>query len=291
MTWLKKHPRLYRNIRLFLRLKFGLLGFFIVFIVVLTAILAPQLAPHDPYRQNIAKRLLPPAWYDKGSMEHPLGTDMMGRDYLSRIIYGARISLIVALFTVLTASTVGITLGLLGGYFGGFVDMVVTTVINVRLAFPFILLALVLIAVLGPSFWNLILCLGITMWIRYAIVGRGLVMSLRERDFILSARCVGCSSLRIILSHLLPNIINSMIVIGTVELANAILLESFMSFLGLGVQPPTPSWGGMLSEGRAYMLNRWWIATFPGMAIFITALGINLMGDGLRDLIDPFKTN
>jgi peptide/nickel transport system permease protein len=289
--WLRKHPRVYRNIKQFLRLKFGIVGFMIVLIVVFTAIFASQLAPHDPYKQDISKRLLPPSWFEKGNPDHLLGTDMMGRDYLSRIVYGARISLMVALLTVLTASAIGITLGLLGGYFGGVVDMVATTLINVRLAFPFILLALVVIAVLGPSFWNLILCLGITMWIRYAIVGRSLVMSLRERDFVLSARCAGCSHLRIILSHLLPNIVNSMIVIGTVELANAILLESFMSFLGLGVQPPTPSWGGMLSEGRAYMLSRWWIATFPGLAIFITALGINLMGDGLRDLIDPFKTN
>ena len=211
----------------------------------------------------------------------------MGRDYLSRIIYGSRVALLCGFLATLLACAVGVTLGMVAGYYGGVIDSVVSNLVNVMLAFPFILLALVVIAVMGPSFTNLIVVLGLTTWTVYTRVVRAEVLTYRERDFVHAAASLGSTDLRIILRHILPNLVNTIVVLASLEVARNILREAFLSFLGLGIQPPTPSWGGMLSEGRIYMLNKWWFATFPGLAIFGATLGINLFGDGLRDLLDP----
>jgi peptide/nickel transport system permease protein len=230
---------------------------------------------------------LPPACESGGQTTHLLGTDHVGRDYLSRIVYGSRVSLWCGFLATLLACVVGVALGVLGGYYGGLVDSMISNTVNVMLAFPFILLALAVIAVLGPSFTNLIIVLGLTTWTAYTRVVRAEVLTYRERDFVQAATSLGSTNLRVILRHILPNLLNTIVVLASLEVARNILREAFLSFLGLGIQPPTPSWGGMLSEGRIYMLNKWWLATFPGLAIFCTALGINLLGDGLRDLLDP----
>jgi peptide/nickel transport system permease protein len=211
----------------------------------------------------------------------------VGRDYLSWIIYGSRVALLCGFLATLLACAVGVTLGMVAGYYGGVIDSVVSNLVNVMLAFPFILLALVVIAVMGPSFTNLIVVLGLTTWTVYTRVVRAEVLTYRERDFVHAAASLGSTDLRIILRHILPNLVNTIVVLASLEVARNILREAFLSFLGLGIQPPTPSWGGMLSEGRIYMLNKWWLATFPGLAIFGATLGINLFGDGLRDLLDP----
>ncbi|RMF93092.1 MAG: ABC transporter permease [Nitrospinota bacterium] len=269
------------------RVKKGLVGLAIVLVAVILAITPATFAPHDPYKQSIATRLLPPAWEDGGRMEFLLGTDQVGRDYLSRIIYGARISMITGTVAVVIALCIGVTLGVVAGYYGRFIDTLVTNLVNIMMAFPFILLALAVIAILGPSLRNMIIVLGITTWPVYTRVARSEVLSFREREFVQAAKGLGCSDLRIILRHIFPNLLNSLLVLASIEVARTILREAVLSFLGLGVQPPTPSWGGMLSEGRVYMLGRWWLAAFPGLAIFITTLGINLLGDGLRDFLDP----
>ena len=269
------------------RQKAGLVGSMIVVFMVIIALFAPYFAPHDPYDQQIIRRLKPPVWDKKGSWEFPLGTDMMGRDILSRLIYGARVSLAAGLLAVLIASVLGCTLGLVAGYYGGKLDAVIYNMVNIMMAFPFMLLALAAIAILGPNFRNLIIVLGITGWPLYTRVVRTQTLNLKKREYVIAATALGMKDLRIILGHILPNLLNSIIVIGSLEIAHNILRESFLSFLGLGIQPPIPSWGGMLGEGRSYMLMRWWLAAFPGMFIFVTTLGINLMGDGLRDLLDP----
>ena len=222
-----------------------------------------------------------------GASEHVLGTDQIGRDLLSRVIWGGRVSLLVGIFAVLLSSAIGVLFGLAAGYFGGEVDWSIMTLINVMLTFPFVLLALAVIAVLGPSVPNMITVLGVTGWPLYARVIRAETFALREREFVLAARALGMSHARIVFGQILPNLVSPIVVIATLQIAQVIILESFLSFLGLGVQPPTPAWGNMLGEGRIYMLNSWWIATFPGLAIFVTTLVINLIGNGLRDWLDP----
>jgi peptide/nickel transport system permease protein len=269
------------------RLKWGMGGAAIFLAIVLSAVFAPWIAPHDPLVVDIRHRMAPPAWMDGGAREHPLGTDQIGRDLLSRVIWGGRVSLVVGVTAVLLSSTIGILFGLAAGYFGGRLDWSIMTFINVMLTFPFVLLALAVIAVLGPSMPNMIIVLGVTGWPVYARVVRAETLALREREFVLAARALGGSHARIVFRQILPNLISPIVVIATLQIAQVIILESFLSFLGLGVQPPTPAWGNMLGEGRVYMLNSWWIAAFPGLAIFITTLVINLIGNALRDWLDP----
>lgn len=256
-------------------------------VIVFSAIFAPQVAPHDPYNQDIIMRLKPPVWMEGGVSEFPLGTDTMGRDILSRLIFGARVSLLTGTISVLFAMTIGVFLGLLSGYYGKTADSAVNMLVNIWLAFPSILLALAVIAVLGPSFINMILVLAMTGWVLYTRPVRSEVQSICQQEYITAAKASGMRDRRIIFLHILPNIQNSIVVIASLEVARMIILESFLSFLGVGIQPPTPSWGGMLGEGRAYMLMRWWLAVFPGLAIFVTTISINLVGEALRDLLDP----
>jgi ABC-type dipeptide/oligopeptide/nickel transport system permease subunit len=275
------------SLRRLLRLRWGVGAAVGLLLIVTTAVLAPWIAPHDPLAVNIRHRLGPPAWMDRGTSEHLLGTDQVGRDLLSRMIYGGRVSLVVGVAAVLIASTIGVLLGLSAGYFGGRVDWVIMAVVNVMLTFPFVLLALAVIAVLGPSLVNMIIVLGVAGWPIYARVVRAETLALREREFVLSARALGMGHLRLLFRQIAPNLVSTVVVIATLQVAQVIILESFLSFLGLGIQPPTPAWGNMLGEGRVYMLNSWWIATFPGLAIFVTTLVINLMGNALRDWLDP----
>jgi peptide/nickel transport system permease protein len=269
------------------QLRLGVFGSILLMILIITAIFAPYLAPHNPYEQDIANRLRPPFWIEGAQREYPLGTDYLGRDLLSRIMFGAKISLIIGLSAVLIQVLIGVVLGICAGYFGGTIDSVISFMVNVMMAFPFILLAMSLVAVLRPSLENIIIALGFTGWPVFTRIVRIETLKLRDREFILAAISLAFNTKRILLRHLLPNLLPSILVISTVEVARAIIRESLLSFLGLGIQPPTPSWGLMLAEGRDYMLMQWWLAAFPGMAIFMAALGINLLGDALRDLIDP----
>ncbi|HXA94097.1 MAG TPA: ABC transporter permease [Candidatus Dormibacteraeota bacterium] len=254
------------------------------------ALLAPQLAPWDPARQMLLKRLRPPAWEARGLREHPLGTDHLGRDILSRILYGGRISLAVSLSSVALAATLGVTLGLCAGFFGGRADAIIMRVVDVFLAIPYILLAMGVVFALGPSLLNVILVMGATRWVQFARIVRADVLSIREREFVVGARARGNRALRLLVRHVLPNALTPIIVVATLELAFMIIYESALSFLGLGVQPPTPTWGWMLADGRNYIATAWWLATFPGLAIMLTVLAVNLLGDWLRDRLDPRLT-
>lgn len=276
--------RLYRRFRAYWT---GWAGALLVGLMTSCALFSPQLSPHDPFSQDVAARLRPPMWARAGSPEHPLGTDHVGRDYLSRIIYGARVSLAVGLLAVLCSGGLGVTAGLVMGFYGGAADRVLSFLANVTLTFPFMLLAIVVIALMGAGFVNMVLVLGVTSWPIYARVVRNEVLSLRERDFVQAEVGLGSSTLRILLGHILPNLANLLIVLASVEVARMIIVESFLSYLGLGVPPPTPSWGSMLSEGQLYVFTSAWLAMFPGSAIFATVLGVNLVGDALRDLLDP----
>jgi peptide/nickel transport system permease protein len=251
------------------------------------ALFAPYIAPHDPEGVELALRLRPPFWLEGGSFEYPLGTDSLGRDVFSRIIYGSQKSLFVSFTSTIISSILGVSLGMIAGYYGGYIDSVISRLGDIQLAFPLILLSIAVISVLGSSTLNLIVVFGIANWVVYAKVARGAVLSIKEKEYVEAARSIGCSRFRIILLHIFPNIFASIIVIATLSLAGIIISESSLSFLGLGVPPPKPTWGGMLSEGRQYMYDGWWLATFPGLAIAITVLGVNLFGDGLRDAYDP----
>jgi peptide/nickel transport system permease protein len=276
-----------RVLRELVRNKAALLGLLALLSVVISAILAPYLAPYDPTAQEITHRLKPPAWNSPEGAMNPLGTDHLGRDILSRLMFGARISLIIGLSAVAVAGTLGTLVGLVAGYRGGRVDDLCMRLTDTMLAMPFILLALAVIAVLGPSLRNIIFVLGVTSWVSYARVVRAEVLTLRTREFVAAAQALGGGGWRIIFRHLLPNVLTPVIVIATLEVARMIILESALSFLGLGIPPPTPTWGGMLADGRAYLSTAWWLATFPGLCIMLTVLGINLLGDWLRDVLDP----
>ena len=265
----------------------GLVGLAIVAVMAAAAVFAPALAPHDPYSQDIAARLRAPAWAPTGTAEHLLGTDHVGRDYLSRIVYGARISLAVGVLAVACSGVLGVVVGLLSGFYGGTVDRALTFLTNLTLTLPFMLLAIAMIALMGSGFVNMILVLGVTGWPIYARVVRAEVLSLREREFVVAGTALGGTPARILAAHILPNLANLIVVLASVEVARMIIVESFLSYLGLGVPPPAPSWGGMLSEGQLYVLTKWWLATFPGLAILVTVLGVNLVGDALRDILDP----
>jgi peptide/nickel transport system permease protein len=254
------------------------------------AVLAPQIAPWDPARQMLLKRLRPPMWEARGLREHPLGTDHLGRDILSRILHGGRISLGVGLSAVTLSCLIGVTLGLLAGFHGGRTDALIMRVVDVFLAIPYILLAMGVVFALGPSLLNVILVMAMTRWVQFARIVRADVLSIREREFVSGARARGNRSTRLLLRHVLPNALTPIIVVATLELAFMIIYESALSFLGLGVQPPTPTWGWMLSDGRNYVATAWWLATFPGLAIMLTVLAVNLLGDWLRDTLDPRLT-
>ncbi len=269
------------------QLRLGVVGGLILLGLASLAVFAPVVTGHDPFEQNIMARLQVPAFLTGGSSEHLLGTDQLGRDMFSRIAHGARISLLVGVSAVAVSLVIGVLLGLLAGYVGGWVDAAVDFSVNAMLAFPFILLAMTLVIVLGASMQNIILALGLSGWTIFARVTRIETMKLRQQEFVLAATTQGLSHGRIILKHILSNLTGPILVIGTVEIARAIIRETFLSFLGLGIQPPTPSWGLMLAEGRDYMLTMWWLSALPGFAIFLAALGINLLGDALRDLLDP----
>ncbi|MCC7370544.1 MAG: ABC transporter permease [Chloroflexi bacterium] len=262
-------------------------GATVVGLVILLAVLAPVVVTRDPITQNLALANRPPAWQARGSIQAPLGTDQFGRDVWSRIVYGAQISLAIGTTAALLGAVVGVSAGLAAGFYGGKVDILVMRIVDLNLAFPLILLALAIAAILGPSLQNLILVMALTTWMIYARVVRGVTLSIREREFIQAARAIGVSNVRIMWRHILPNLMAPVLVIFTLELARVILMESALSFLGVGVPPPTPTWGRMLAEGRNVLTTAPWIATFPGVAITLTVLGVNLFGDGLRDLLDP----
>jgi peptide/nickel transport system permease protein len=269
------------------RRRTALFGLVVVGLVFLTAVLAPLVSPFDPLEQDISQRLREPGWQDAQGRVHPLGTDHLGRDILARIIHGARIALVVGLSAVLISGVLGMVIGLVAGYFGGRVDDFFMRLADIQLAFPFILLAIAVIGVLGPSLRNIIVVIGVSSWVIYARVVRGEVLSIREREFVQAAVALGGRDGRIIFRHVLPNTFTPWLVVATLDMARVIVIESALSFLGLGVQPPTPTWGGMLADGRVYLSTAWWLATFPGLAILVTVLGINLFGDGLRDTLDP----
>jgi peptide/nickel transport system permease protein len=283
MRWRKILRKLLEN-------KGAVFGLIMVLGVFFCAVLAPVISPHDPIFQDVEKRLIPPIWQAGANPDYPLGTDHLGRDIVSRLIYGARISIVVSTSAVALSALLGTLIGLFSGFYGGKVDSFFMRIADVQLAFPFILLAIAIIAVLGPDLQNIIITMAITGWVIYARVVRAEVLSLREKEFITSVRALGGSNGRIIFKHLFPNVVPPIIVIVTLEMARMIIMEAALSFLGLGIQPPTPTWGGMLADGRVYLITSWWLATFPGLVIMLVVLGINLLGNWLRDMLDPRLT-
>ncbi|MGH7276167.1 MAG: ABC transporter permease [Candidatus Rokuibacteriota bacterium] len=269
------------------RRRTALFGLVVVALVLVGALGAPWLTTWDPTEQDITNRLKPPGSQDPSGRAHLLGTDHLGRDLLARVIFGARPALMVGFAAVAISGLLGLSVGLVSGYFGGRIDDVFMRLADIQLAFPFILLAIAVIGVLGPSLPVIIVVIGVSSWVVYARVVRGSVLSLREREFVQAALALGSRDGRILVRHILPNALTPWMVVATLDMARVIVIESALSFLGLGVQPPTPTWGGMLADGRVYISTAWWLATFPGLAILVTVLGINLFGDGLRDTLDP----
>jgi ABC-type dipeptide/oligopeptide/nickel transport system permease subunit len=284
---LSEGRRLWRK---FVRNPIGVVGGIILLIVFVGAIFAEYVAPHEPNRQRLMARFKPPFWAEGGSMTYPLGTDNVGRDIWSRIIHGSRISLIVGVCAVSVSMLIGVPLGLMSGFWGGRTDATIMALVDIMLAFPQLILAFAMVAVLGPGIGNIILVLGITGWERYARVVRAEVLALREREFVQAARAVGVSNLKIAFGHIMPNTFSSVIVMATLQTAQAILAEAALSFLGLGTGRTYPSWGQMISLGRDYLSIAWWLSTFPGLAILLTVLAINLVGDRIRDVFDPRVT-
>lgn len=298
----RSQRRFWRTLR---RARLGMLGLILLTVITLAAIFAPFVAPHDPQQGDLAASRRCPAFTDcpnlggsfarsgpeRGSTEYLLGTDANGRDVLSRIIYAARISLIVGITAVAIGGGLGVIAGLLSGYYGGTLDAVLMRLADVQLAFPFIILAIAIIAVLGGTLFNVIIVLGIGSWVPYARIVRGQVLVAKNQDYIVAARTIGARDPAILFRHLLPNVVTPAIVIATFGVAAAIIGEASLSFLGIGIRPPTPTWGNMLADGRAYVASAWWLATFPGLAILITVLSINMIGDWLRDFLDPRLKN
>lgn len=295
-------PERFRNLRASLRLwgetlkalgrsPGGVSGGMLLALILATSLGFPAVYPADPLAQDLLARLTPPFWEEGGSLAHPLGTDNLGRDVLVRILYGSRVSLAVGFAAVLVACGAGILLGLVSGYYGGRIDSVIMRVADVFMAYPFMLLTISVIAVLGNSIFNLILVLGLSDWVTYARTIRGSVLSIKEKEFVLAARSVGTRHRVILLRHIFPNVLSPILVLATVRVANIIIWESGLSFLGMGVPPPMPTWGRMLAEGRVYITDAWWLVTLPGLAIMLTILSINLLGDGLRDALDPRLRN
>ena len=259
----------------------------IIVIIVFTSIFAPLLTSHSTTKPSLADRLTPPVWQEGGTWEHPLGTDALGRDLGTRLMYGGRVSLMVAMLTLLIGGGIGTAIGLISGYFGGRIDAVLMRSADSTLAFPIILFAILLVVVIGPNTGNVILAIALVLWARYARVIRGEVLSLKERDFIARARVAGCSHLRIVVFHLFPNTVNTLLVLLTLQVGWVIIVEASLSFLGAGIPPPTPAWGSMVSSGREYIDTAWWVSALPGIAIMLTVVAFNLFGDWLRDTLDP----
>mgnify|MGYP000949367973 CR=1 FL=1 len=293
---------LWRTLR---RARLGMAGIVILAIIALAAVSAPLIAPHDPYQGSLNVSRVCPAFTtcpnlggsfarntaSQGTLEYPLGTDPNGRDVLSRIIYAAQISLLVGVTAVVIGGTVGVVAGLVSGYYGGWADSVIMRIADIQLAFPFILLAIAIIAVLGGGLLNVIIVLGIGSWVPYARIVRGQVLSAKNQEYVLAAQTIGARDAAILFRHVLPNVITPAIIIATFGVAAAIIGEATLSFLGVGIQAPTPTWGNMLADGRAYVSSAWWLATFPGLAIMLTVLSINVIGDWLRDYLDPRLRN
>jgi peptide/nickel transport system permease protein len=267
--------------------KITLAAYLFILLVIGCALTAQWIAPHDPGAQDLMVRLRPPFWQERGLISYPLGTDALGRDILSRIIYGTRISLIVGFSAVVVQGVIGVSMGLAAGFYGGRIDSVIMRLADVQYALPFLVLAIAVMAVLGPSLRNVILVLGITGWVYYARIVRAEVLAMREREFIEAARAIGVSNARMMLKHILPNAATSIIVIASLQVARMIISEASLSFLGLGVPPSIPSWGSMVAEGRNYVATAWWVSAMPGVAILATVMAVNVIGDHLRDELDP----
>lgn len=278
-TWAKRLVQAHRRV--------PIIPIVIISLLVLTAVLADFLTPYSAVDISLANRLRPPFWEDRGSLAHPLGTDPMGRDLLTRMIYGARVSLVVAVLGLLVGGGVGAGLGLIAGYYGGRIDALVMRIADTTMAFPIILFAILLVVALGGNLATVVIAVSLVLWARFARVIRGEVLSLRERDFVAQARIAGCSPARIMLVHLFPNIVNTLVVLLSLQVGWVIIVEASLSFLGAGVPPPTPTWGSMIAEGRDYIATAWWVSFFPGLAILATVLSFNLFGDWLRDALDP----
>lgn len=264
----------------------GQIGGALLLVVVLSAVAAPLLVTHDPEHQDVMNKLMPPVWQG-GELEHPLGTDSLGRDILARTLYGGRMSLMIGVLVTVAAGVLGSVLGILAGYFGRHADAVIMRITDIQMAFPGILLALSVMVMLGPGLVNLVLVLTITGWVEFSRILRADVLSIKHREFMEAGRATGSTHLRLMSRYVLPNLVGSITVIATLAIARTIITESSLSFLGLGVQPPTPSWGGMISEGRGYLATAWWISTIPGIALLTTVVAVNLVGDALRDALDP----
>jgi len=267
------------------------IGATVLIVIFVVALFAPVLSPYDPLDQDLTQRIIPPVWHEAGTWAHPLGTDQFGRDYLSRLMYGARISLLIGFVAMLISGVIGTILGVAAGYFGGRVDMVVNFIITTRLSMPVVLVALAVVSLVGNSLWIVIWVLGLLIWDRFAVVMRSSTQQVRNLDYVAAAKALGCSTGRILLSEIMPNIVNNLIVVATIEVAHAVLLEAALSFLGLGVQPPAPSWGLMISEAKGMMFFDPWLIGIPGTALFALVLSINLLGDGLRDVTAPENRN
>ncbi len=260
-------------------------GIAIVAVIAVAAIVGNQLVPFDPFTQDLGNRLKPPFWMEGTQAGHLLGTDQLGRDYLARLVYGARISLLIGIMTVITSGLIGITLGVLGGFFGGKVDDAVLFAITTRLSIPVVLVALAVVGLMGSGLGLVVATLGLLLWDRFAVVARATTMQIRNLDYVSAARCAGASTPHLLIKEIVPNIASHLAVVATLEMALAILLEAALSFLGLGVPPPLPSWGLMIAEGKDYMFFSPWVIMVPGVALFVLVLGINLVGDGLRNLL------
>ena len=261
--------------------------FILMIVLVIPAIFAELIAPYDPVESSLRNRLLPPFWIDGGSTDHILGTDKVGRDILTRLIYGSRVSVVIASVSILVGGFIGVSLGIIGGYFGGWVDSLIMRAVDISLSIPIILLGLVLVAAMGPSKSTVIIVVVILLWSRYARLARGETLAVRTQDYIARARVSGASHTRIMIHHVFPNIFNSGMVLATLQVGFVIILEATLSFLGAGIPRPTPAWGLMVADGRSLVVTAWWFAFFPGIAIMLVVLSMNLLGDWLRDKFDP----
>ena len=262
-------------------------AFVIIAVMVVIAVFAPLIAPHSPTEQSLPDKLKPPAWQEGGSARHLLGTDLLGRDLFSRLVYGARVSLTVAAFALLSGGLIGLAIGIIAGYLGGRVDSVLMRVVDATLTFPTILIALLLAVSLGAGLRTIVIAITVIIWARFARVVRGEVLGVRARDFVSLARVHGCSSVRIMLVHIVPNVMNTFMVLLTLHIGFVIIVEASLSFLGAGIPPPTPSWGQMVADGRSHIASAWWLSVMPGAAIMLVVLAFNLFGDWLRDWLDP----
>ena len=271
--------------------RFPIIPIAIISIIIFTAVFAPLLSPHSATKPSLADRLTPPVWSSEGSWTYPLGTDALGRDIATRLMYGGRVSMMVALFTLLLGGGMGAAIGLVAGYYGGRVDMILMRLADSTLAFPIILFGILLVVTLGGNLYNIVIAIALVLWARYARVIRGEVLAIKSRDFIARARVVGCSTPRILLVHIFPNTLNTLLVLLTLQVGWVIIVEASLSFLGAGIPPPTPAWGAMIASGREYVDTAWWVSSFPGIAIMLTVISFNLFGDWLRDTLDPKLRN